>query len=97
MRTDGAKATANMKTPEKTYAILELWTDSLENRRTAAIGYEIIGFTPDKAEAEAMVASAGSVEGSGWPIAKGENMPRLAMREITRLTPSCETAKQEFN
>lgn len=67
------------------YLIEELWTDSMENRVECAIGWRIIGYCTDRAQADAAVSAAGLINGTGWPIPHGESLPRLKVTPVAAL------------
>lgn len=64
------------------YLIERLWTDMMENQPSAAIGYRPIGVVMGKAVADVLVAEAGFEHGDGWPIRRGEQMPKLRAKQL---------------
>lgn len=58
------------------YLIEELWIDSLENHYSEALGYKPFGVTASREAAERIVEVAGVYIGTGWPVVRGEQMPK---------------------
>jgi hypothetical protein len=70
------------------FVIEELWLDSMENLLMYARGYKPIGYVETQAEAEKLIIEAGVEIGDGWPVMKGEQLPRKRVRPLQKLTPN---------
>ena len=66
----------DMSDEQVVWVIEEFWTDSLENRPSAASGYSVVGVAFTQADANAIVERAGVVAGTGWPLRVGDSRPR---------------------
>lgn len=67
------------------YMIERLWTDSMENQRSDAMGYNPVGFVLDYATAVNVVEAGGHKQGDGWPIPRGESKPRFRYVRLNRV------------
>lgn len=54
------------------WLIKKLWTDSMENHTSNAMGYKVIGYVNSEVEAREIIANGGEVIGDGWPLCRGE-------------------------
>lgn len=71
-------------TMEKIYVIEKAWTDCLENERYLAVGYEIIGFTKSRKEAEKIVKNSRKLTMKDcWAI--NEPIPEFKMKEVSTI------------
>jgi len=86
--TQGADAIASKDLLGEIFVIHKLWTDSMENHYSAALGYEVIGFVKTKADAEKLVADAGFRKGGGWPIGDDQQMPILKAQCVQLISPN---------
>lgn len=68
------------------FIIEELWMDRLENHPSYARGYRQAGYVDTRAEAEKLISDAGVEVGTGWPLLKGEKMPRKRVKPLDKLT-----------
>jgi hypothetical protein len=70
---------------KEVFMVEELWLDSYENSIHAAKGYKPLGFVTDRQEAEKLVEDAGTIVGTGWPIEKGKEVPKLRIVVLRKL------------
>lgn len=73
-----------MEQQNRIYLIQKVWTDSMENNLSDAIGYNTLGYVKTKEEADKIVEIGGTMESSSWPpIKKGEN--RIVYKELKEI------------
>lgn len=64
------------------YIIEKLWTDSMENSISAALGYSIVGYVNTEEEAKKVVEEGGIVKKECW--AMNGDMPLLKYKKIEK-------------
>lgn len=64
------------------YLILELEIDTLENTLDRAIVYNIIGSCSSLKKAQQIQKKAGVVNGTGWPIMRGQTKPKIIYKKV---------------
>ena len=72
---------------ETIIVIEELWLDPMENKHSNATGYKPTGYVSTQDEADALIAEAGFEIGNGWPIKKGDQVPRKRAVVLCNLPP----------